>query len=144
MTVVGIGTDICDVARIGQLIEKHGAPFLDRVFTAGEQAYCQKFRDSNISFAGRWAAKEAISKALGTGWSRGIAWTDLEVLNLPDGKPEVYLHGPALKIAAELGIEKVLISISHIDQTAVAFALAQGKSPAQNVSGVHEDHLKNG
>lgn len=134
MQVIGIGTDICEVSRIEQLIQKHGTPFLDRVYTAAEQVYCGAHKLSAVQYAGRWAAKEAISKALGTGWAQGIAWTDLEVCNAASGKPEVKLHGAACEIARRLGIDSILVSISHVQSTAIAMAVAQG-SPDRSETG---------
>lgn len=128
MPIVGIGTDICECARIARMIERHGEAFLTKVYTPREIAYCRPHREQAVSFAGRWAAKEAILKALGTGWARGIEWTNLEVLNEPNGQPLVHLAGRASAVAAERGIAKILISISHTDSHAVAFAVAVADS----------------
>jgi len=126
MNVIGIGTDIAEVERIAQMCEKHGEIFLKRVFTAREISYCSPRRSRHQHFAGRWAAKEAVLKAMGTGWAKGIQWTDIEVVNLPGGAPIIELHNAALSVCAERGIEKILISISHVKPTAVAFATALG------------------
>ncbi len=88
MTIIGIGTDIIECPRIGRMIEQHGELFLRRVYTEREIRYCQARKHAIEHFAGRWAAKEAILKAIGTGWTRGIAWTDLEVRNQPGGAPQ--------------------------------------------------------
>jgi holo-[acyl-carrier-protein] synthase len=81
-TVVGIGTDIIECDRIGGMLQKHGDEFLQRVFTPREIAYCGDRKMSQLHYAGRWAAKEAILKVLGTGWAKGIQWTDVEIVNL--------------------------------------------------------------
>ncbi len=128
MNVIGIGTDICDCARIAQMIEKHGDVFLKKVFTGNEIVYCSRHRASVPHFAGRWAAKEAILKALGTGWARGIQWTDLEIFHAAGGRPRVRLHGAAALISHEQGIAEILVSISHTATTAIAFATAVGES----------------
>src|SRR5213078_3218872 len=93
MEIVGIGTDIVECLRIGRMIEQHGELFLTRVYTEREIRYCQARKRAMEHFAGRWAAKEAIMKCLGTGWQRGLAWTDLEIRNDNNGKPEVHLRG---------------------------------------------------
>lgn len=126
MNVIGIGTDICDCNRIGEMIRKHGSIFLDRVYTAGEQSYCSRHKACDQHYAGRWAAKESILKALGTGWAKGIRWTDLEVFHLDGGKPQVRLHGAAEIVAEQLGIREMMISISHSSSTAIAFVIAVG------------------
>lgn len=124
MSVIGIGTDIIEVSRIGEMIEKHDELFLRRVYTPGEIEYCSGRKSAMQHYAGRWAAKEAGLKALGTGWARGIHWTDLEVVNLVGGKPELKLHGAAGRIADELGIRDVKVSISHCRAFAVAYVIA--------------------
>ncbi|MDG2014589.1 MAG: holo-ACP synthase [Pirellulaceae bacterium] len=126
MNVIGIGTDIIEVARIGQMIEKHDDLFLRRVFTPLEIEYCGGRKSAMQHYAGRWAAKEAGLKALGTGWSRGIKWTDMEVSNLMGGKPELRIHGVASDIAQEMGIQEMQISISHCRSYAVAYVIAIG------------------
>ena len=126
MNVLGIGTDITEVARISDMLNKHGDLFLQRVFTAAEIDYCVPRKAKSQHLAGRFAAKEAVLKALGTGWSQGIHWTDIEVINEPGGKPVVELHNAAASVAAQAGIRQVLISISHVKETAVAFATATG------------------
>lgn len=126
MQVLGIGTDITEIERVDRMLERHGDYFLRRVYTEAELAYCQGRKQAGQHFAGRWAAKEAILKAIGTGWIRGISWRDVEVLNEPSGKPIVKLHGGALKVASERGIRSVLISISHCECHAIAYATALG------------------
>ena len=124
MTIIGIGTDIIECERIGRMVEKHGEHFVNRVFTEAEVRYCSERRNGDQHFAGRWAAKEAVLKALGTGWIVGIAWQDVEIANKPSGRPVIQLHGGAAEIAKERGIQEVQISISHCQAYAVAFAVA--------------------
>ena len=124
MNVVGIGTDIIECLRIAQMIERHGELFLNRVYTSGEISYCQARKQATQHFAGRWAAKEAVLKALGTGWRRGISWRDVEIRSEPGGKPVVALHGGARQASLEQGIGVMQVSISHCRSHATAFALA--------------------
>lgn len=122
--VLGIGTDIIECGRIAQMIQKHGELFLSRVFTQREISYCSSRKSANQHYAGRWAAKEAVLKALGTGWSRGIQWTDIEVRNEVGGRPSIHLEGIAGEIAKQHGIREMLISISHCRAYAVAYCIA--------------------
>ena len=124
MDIVGIGTDIVECVRIGQMIEKHGELFLQRVFTPRELSYCQGRKNATEHFAGRWAAKEAILKCLGTGWKNGISWTDMEVRNNFDGAPQVFLAGVAKERAQQLRISDLWLTISHCRAYATAYALA--------------------
>ncbi len=124
MEIVGIGTDIVEVVRIGQMIEKHGELFLERVFTAREIRYCQGRKHAIEHYAGRWAAKEAVLKCLGTGWSKGISWTDIEVRNDLGGAPRIYLGGGARDQADVLGISDIWITLSHSRAYATANAIA--------------------
>ncbi len=126
MNIIGIGTDIVETLRIAQMIERHGELFLLRVFTPHEVEYCSARKAATQHYAGRWAAKEAVLKALGTGWSRGITWRDVEVRNEIGGKPHIVLDGGALDVSRRLGIEQMLISISHCRAYATAYALAVG------------------
>jgi len=121
--VIGIGTDIIETVRIAQMIEKHGELFLNRVFTAREIQYCSTRRAANQHYAGRWAAKEAVLKVLGTGWARGILWTDIEVVNEVSGAPSIRLANRASVIATDRGIAQVHITISHCRAYATAFAV---------------------
>jgi holo-[acyl-carrier protein] synthase len=117
-----IGTDIIECERIGQMLAKHGKHFVERVFTEGEIRYCSDRRNAQQHFAGRWAAKEAVLKALGTGWVAGITWTDVEVVNEASGAPFIRLHNGAAEVAAEKGIAEILVSISHCKDYATAVA----------------------
>lgn len=124
MDILGIGTDIVECPRIGKMIEQHGELFLRRVYTDREIRYCQSRKHAIEHFAGRWAAKEAILKAMGTGRARGIAWTHVEVRNGHDGQPRVLICGVAREVAHERGIGEILVSISHCRTYATAYALA--------------------
>lgn len=126
MNVIGIGTDIVECLRVANMIEKHEDLFIQRVYTPGEIEYCGGRKSATQHYAGRWAAKEAILKAIGTGWSNGIQWTDIEVVNQMGGKPFVRLGGQAKTICESRGIEDILISISHCRLFATAFATALG------------------
>ena len=125
MSILGIGTDIVEVLRIAQMIERHGELFLARVFTPHEIEYCSARKAAMQHYAGRWAAKEAVLKALGTGWAKGISWTDIEVRNDPSGRPIIRLGGGAREHCERLRIGEMLISISHCRTHAVAYATAQ-------------------
>lgn len=124
MDIVGIGTDIVECLRIGRMIEQHGEMFLTRVFTDREIQYCQSRKYATEHFAGRWAAKEAILKCLGTGWRRGLCWTEVEIRNDPSGQPHVHMCGAAKDQAQTLQISDILITISHCRAYATAYALA--------------------
>jgi holo-[acyl-carrier protein] synthase len=138
MDILGIGTDIVECPRIGRMIELHGELFLRRVYTEREIRYCQGRKHAIEHFSGRWAAKEAILKAIGTGWSRGVCWTDLEVRNRPDGRPEVRVRGGARDAALARGIGDILVSISHCRTYATAYALAVAR-PGQQMPGGDDD-----
>jgi holo-[acyl-carrier protein] synthase len=127
--VVGIGTDIVECLRIANMIEKHEDIFIRKVFTPWEVEYCSGRKSAVQHYAGRWAAKEAILKSLGTGWAKGIKWTDIEIVNEMGGKPKAKLGGRAGELCLELGIDEVLISISHCRLFATAFATAVGNRP---------------
>src|SRR5438132_14101579 len=130
MEIIGIGTDIVECHRIGRMIERHGELFLTRVYTEREIRYCQERKRAMEHFAGRWAAKEAVLKCLGTGWRRGLCWTDMEVRNDPQGKPRVLIRGGARDHAQQLHISEILLSISHCRAYATAYALAvRGSTP---------------
>src|SRR5277367_6736495 len=115
-----MGVDLAEVGRIQKAIERHGEPFLRRVYTAGEREYCERFKNKYERYAGRFAAKEAAMKALGTGWRRGIRWVDLEVVREPGGRPTMMLYGEAKKIAQRLGVKHIAMSITHTETQAFA------------------------
>ena len=124
MEVVGIGTEIVECPRIGRMVEHHGELFLRRVYTEREIRYCQSRKHAIEHFAGLWAAKEAIFKALGTHWSRGVAWTDIEVRQSKLGRPKVRVGGTAKTLAVRLGIADIHVSLSHCRTYATAYAMA--------------------
>jgi holo-[acyl-carrier protein] synthase len=130
--MLGLGTDIVEIVRIGEMIERHGELFLERVYTEKEVAYCQKRASSYQHFAGRWAAKEAVLKALGTGWAKGISWRDIEVVTLPSGQPRVLVHGAVQELSEQAGITGYLLSISHCRSHATATAVALGADTPPN------------
>lgn len=130
MEIVGIGADIVECVRIARMIEQHGEQFLNRVYTEREIRYCQARRHATEHFAGRWAAKEAVLKCLGTGWRKGLCWTDMEIRNEPDGKPLVMMCGAAKDLAQTLHLSDVLITISHCRAYATAYAVAVRATPA--------------
>lgn len=118
--IVGLGIDISEVDRIEAAITRHGERFLNRVYTPSEIAYCEKFKNRFERYAGRFAAKEAGMKALGTGWRRGVRWIDFEVVRLASGRPTLKLHGRAQEFAARLGVANISLSITHSENTALA------------------------
>jgi holo-[acyl-carrier protein] synthase len=141
MRIIGIGTDITECPRIGRMILEHGEQFLRRVYTEREIGYCNSRKLSTEHFAGRWAAKEAVLKAMGTGWIRGVSWTDIEILNESGGAPKVQLHGGTRDIANSRGVGEIMISISHCRTYATAYAIALMSDglPAQKTNGIHDD-----
>lgn len=124
MEIVAHGIDLVDCPRIEQMIQRHGERFIKRVFTAAEQAYAQANKNDIEKLAGRFAAKEAILKLMGTGWRGRIAWTDIEIVNNAAGQPEVTLSGEVEKIAEQLGIRHISVSITHTANFAIASAVA--------------------
>ena len=118
--IVGMGVDIAEVERIQGAIERHGEVFLRRVYTTREREYCERFKNKYERYAGRFAAKEAAMKALGTGWSRGVRWVDIEILRRQGSRPMLELKGEARKIADRLGVKNIAISITHTSKQAMA------------------------
>jgi holo-[acyl-carrier protein] synthase len=118
--IMGMGVDIAEVGRIQTAIERHGETFLRRVYTAAEREYCEGFRNKYERYAGRFAAKEAAMKALGTGWRRGVRWVDFEVVRELGGRPTIRLDGEAKKIAGQLGVTRIALSITHTEALALA------------------------
>lgn len=125
--VLGLGIDVIEVARIGDVIRRHGRSFLKHVFTESEQAGAP-VSDAGVAayYAGRWSAKEAVAKALGTGIGSECGWCDIEIIRWPTGRPAVTLSGRAAATAAGMGIENIHITISHERTLACACAVAEG------------------
>lgn len=129
--VLGLGTDITEVARIQASITRFGQHFLDRVYTVGEIRYCQARKKSSAqSFAARFAAKEAAAKALGTGISRGVSWGEFEVVRHPGQAPQLHLHGRAAELALQRGICRLTLSLTHTSTMAMAVVVAEGADAA--------------
>jgi holo-[acyl-carrier protein] synthase len=118
--IVGLGIDIAEIDRIEAAIKRHGEHFLRRIYSADEIAYCESHRNKAERYAGRFAAKEAAMKALGTGWSKGVRWVDIEVAREPGGKPTLRLSGGAAARAKQLGVQNISLSITHSGNTALA------------------------
>ncbi len=118
--IVGTGIDIAEVDRIKASIERFGRRFLERVFTAEEIRYCESKANKAERYAGRFAAKEAAMKAIGTGWSKGVTWHDVEVKRAPGGRPTMVFHGKAAEFARKLGAIHAHLSITHTEQSAMA------------------------
>jgi holo-[acyl-carrier protein] synthase len=127
MEIIAHGIDLVDCPRIEDMVNRHGQRFIDRVFTAAEQKYAQANRNQIEKLAARFAAKEAVLKLLGTGWRGKIAWTEIEIVNNSAGQPEVALAGEVKKIADELGIKHISVSITHTANFAIASAVALTK-----------------
>lgn len=127
--ILGHGLDLADTERIARLLAEHGERFLFRCFTAGERAYGETHAKRRAEvYAARFAAKEAVLKALGTGLSGGIQWTEVEVTRDPAGRPGVQLHGRAAQVAAEMGITAWSLSLTHVRGMAAASAIAWGQA----------------
>jgi holo-[acyl-carrier protein] synthase len=124
MEIVAHGIDLVDCPRIEQMIQRHGERFVKKVFTAAEQAYAETNKNEIEKLAGRFAAKEAVLKLVGTGWRGKIAWTDIEIINNAAGQPEVNLNGEVRIIAEQLGIKHISVSITHTANFAIASAVA--------------------
>ncbi|HOX05980.1 MAG TPA: holo-ACP synthase [Planctomycetota bacterium] len=124
--ILGTGLDLVEVARIADLAERHGDRFLKRVFTEAELAYCLPRAARNTHLAGRFAAKEAVFKALGTGWSETVSWKQIEVLPGPSGAPEVNLSRGARERFEAMGGRRLLVSITHTADLAAASATIEG------------------
>jgi holo-[acyl-carrier protein] synthase len=126
--IIGTGVDLAEVDRIQAALEdpRIGRRFRDRVFTEKEIAYCEKKRRGKYeSYAGRFAAKEAVMKALGRGWGSKVSWLDIEVVRARSGKPEIALHDKTAQLAVELGIRRWALSITHTKDHGLAYVIAQ-------------------
>lgn len=123
--IVGLGLDVCEVARLRRALERHGARFMDRVLTAEERAYCEKRRDPAVPFAGRFAAKEAAIKALGA--PAGLRWHDMLVMPAEGGPPALTLRGVGAEAAARLGASRTHLTITHDGGIAAAVVILEGE-----------------
>ncbi len=121
--ILGTGVDLAEVDRIRESIERFGDRFVSRIYTEREIAYVEKKANRFERYAARFAAKEAGMKALGTGWRRGVRWQDIEVTNLPSGRPTLSLHGEVGMIARELGVNRISLSITHTSRDALAYVI---------------------
>ncbi len=123
MSLYGIGIDVVEVDRIKSSLSEFGEQFLDRIFTEEEQAYCERQKNKELSYAARFAAKEAIAKAFGTGIGKSVGWRELEVLRMDSGEPKILLHGKAAELAQSLHVSEVKISLTHAKHYAAANAV---------------------
>src|SRR6476659_1756065 len=124
--ILGTGVDLAEVGRIRDAIERYGDRFIQRIYTAAEIAYVERKANRYERYAGRFAAKEAGMKAIGTGWKRGVRWQDFEVANLPSGRPTLKLHGDAARIAGQLGVKAISLSITHTAELGMAHVILEG------------------
>lgn len=120
--IIGLGIDATDIPRIAAALERYGERFINRIFTDGEIAYCQRRRQPAIHFAGRFAAKEAAMKALGTGHSQNVLWRDIEVIRR-GGPPQLQFHGGAARRFTAMGAQSSLLTITHAESLALAQVL---------------------
>jgi holo-[acyl-carrier protein] synthase len=123
--IVGTGVDLAEVPRIRASIERFGAKFVGRIYTASEIAYVERKANKYERYAARFAAKEAGMKAIGTGWHGGVRWVDFEVANLPSGQPTLRLHGVAARIAEKLRVRRIALSITHTAQFGMAHVILE-------------------
>jgi holo-[acyl-carrier protein] synthase len=126
VTAIGVGVDLVEVSRVAAIIADKGSRVFERLLTPAERAYCESRPDPATHVAVRLAAKEAVYKALqGSEAARGIGWREIEVIRAPDGRPDVRLSGHAAARAKQLGVERVLLSLSHTHQAAVAVVVLE-------------------
>ena len=123
--ILGTGVDLAEVDRIRAAITRYGARFVERIYTPREIAYVERRANRFERYAGRFAAKEAGMKAVGTGWKRGVRWRDFEVTNLPSGRPTLQLHGEAAKFAENLGVRNIALSITHTAAQGMAIVILE-------------------
>ncbi|HEY1657061.1 MAG TPA: holo-ACP synthase [Candidatus Sulfotelmatobacter sp.] len=123
--IVGSGIDIAEIPRIARAIEHFGERFLNRIYTDIERRYCDSKANRVERYAGRFAAKEAAMKALGTGWNHGVRWRDCEVVRLPGKRPAIIFHGKASEFAAKLDVKNAALSISHTKEQAIALVILE-------------------
>lgn len=129
--IIGIGNDLCDIGRISNALERHGDRFKTRIFTQAEQAYCETSKDSASRYAKRWAAKEALAKALSTADTPDLTWTDVEITNGASGKPHITLHGAALERLSDMTPEghapHIHLSLTDEPPYAQAFVIIEAR-----------------
>jgi len=125
MPIVAVGLDLARIDRFEKVHARHGERLLGRLFTEGERAYCDRRASRMASYAARFAVKEAVMKALGTGWSSGVTWREIEVVRLAGSAPELLLHGSTARVAREQGIARIHITITHDGGVAAAVAIAE-------------------
>jgi holo-[acyl-carrier protein] synthase len=142
--IIGMGVDLAEVGRIRGAIERHGEPFLRRVYTVAEREYCERFKNKYERFAGRFAAKEAAMKALGTGWRRGVRWGDFEVVREKGGRPTIRLDGEARTIAEELGVKRIALSITHTEAQALKRGQEVKKQKKKNLTQIRKGFAESG
>jgi holo-[acyl-carrier protein] synthase len=123
--IIGTGVDIVEIARLRKAVERLKDRFIQRVFTTEEQQFCSQHRDPAPHYAARFAAKEAMFKALGTGWAKGVTWQDVEVLRQQQEAPTLILHGEAHRLSLCMGATKVHLSLSHSEQSAIALVILE-------------------
>ncbi len=123
--IIGTGVDLAEVPRIRLSIERYGARFLNRIYTEAEISYCEEKASRFESYAARFAAKEAGMKALGTGWSRGVRWRDIEVVRRKGQRPTIQFHGEAAAIATKLGAKNIALSLTHTSDQALAHVILE-------------------
>lgn len=131
--IVGSGIDMVEIHRIRDTVDRHGARFLNKVYTADEQAYCLSKRNAAESLAARFAAKEAGAKALGTGISRGVTWLEIEVVREPGGRPTLLFHGRAAEMARTLNARRAALSLTHTKDFAMASVVLEDASRGEGV-----------
>jgi holo-[acyl-carrier protein] synthase len=122
LLIIGVGTDIFEINRMKKRIEKE-PDFIQSVFTSQEISYCEQFKFKEQNYAARFAAKEAVMKALGTGYNKGISFSEIVISNNVEGKPEIILTGKTLERAVSLGVTDIHVSLSHSKKQAVAFVI---------------------
>lgn len=128
MRLIGIGIDVVEVDRIADALERHGDAFRDRIFTERERAYCSSQKRPALHYAARFAAKEAVAKAFGTGIGKDLGWLDMEIIRRPSGEPALELSGTGKAYAEANGIAEVKISLTHARDYAAANAVALGNN----------------
>jgi holo-[acyl-carrier protein] synthase len=130
MSVLGIGVDLVECARIQHSLARFGQKFLHRVFTEGEIEYSMSMKFPARHLAARFAAKEAVSKAFGTGIGKAMGWRDIDIRKKPSGEPYLVFDGPAKELAKQRGVTSVLITLSHTEHDAVAVVVLEGAAPS--------------